>query len=152
MAGKNPRKFASKKTEDREILNDPSFIDLADAMGGCLWLGNRDQITYTLTVNMKTFRIFIGGMYRSTCGFLFRQESKMWQEQHKCKNKRHFFQDYEATMVSKSWQTRSLALSAEANINRWHNRYILDLTDLKFLRQTRKNFTAGVKNSTDEPS
>ncbi|MEK7547950.1 MAG: PAS domain S-box protein, partial [Patescibacteria group bacterium] len=140
-----------KKTEDREILNTIHHsLNLADAMGGCLWLGNRDQITlYVNSVYEKLSGYSLAECIGQPADFCFDEESKkIIAEQHKLRTK-GISSSYEATMVSKSGKRVPLLISGSPTLTGGTIGIFLDLTDLKFLGRQEKISQQVLKNSTE---
>jgi PAS domain S-box-containing protein len=140
-----------KKLEDREILNKVHHsLNIADAMGGCLWLGDK----YHRTIYINSVYEKLSGYSLEECigkqsDFCFDEESKkIITEQHKLRVK-GISSSYEATMVSKSGKRIPLLVSGSPTLTGGTIGIFLDLTNVKRLGRQEKISQQVLKNSTE---
>lgn len=140
-----------KNLDDRDILNKVHHsLNIADAMGGCLWLGDKYHRTlYVNSVYEKLSGYSLEECIGQQSDFCFDEESKkVIAEQHKLR-KKGISSSYEATMVSKSGKRIPLLISGSPTLTGGTIGIFLDLTNVKRLDRQDKISQQVLKNSTE---
>jgi len=140
-----------KNMEDREVLSKIHHsLNIADAMGGCLWLGDKYHRTlYVNNVYEKLSGYSLAECIGQQSDFCFDQKSKEIIAKHHLLRNKGASSSYEATMVSKSGKRIPLLISGSPTLTGGTIGIFLDLTNVKRMDRQAKISQQVLKNSAE---
>lgn len=140
-----------KNREDRELLERVHHsIGIAEAMNGCLWLGDKNHKTiYINPVYEKLSGYTLAEAIGRPADFCFDEKSKKTiAEQHKLRAKGTASQ-YEATMISKTGKKIPLLISGAPTVTGGTIGIFLDISNIKKLQRQEKIWQLIIKHANE---